>query len=323
MTEFVRRCEAMSLEIAQRRSRPFLLAAKVPQTIEGCRTDGFDVATWAAEDLVDIFTLGSRSMDVDVAAFRRITAGHNIKLLPCHDDYHTTDGYKHEPLEFLRGICAIGGSRAADGLVAFNWFSGSTALYPRLQPAFLYEAPAQRAALQEIGSLDTLAHKDKFFAVERRGGYPWAEGFFNRNDTAPLPLTLTGQGPSARLSVRIGDDLPAGTDRLNQVVLRLVLFGALPDEPVDAIWNGEALSLTVRDAEWKDPMIRSPQPQPASGGIGRWELDPEQRLLRVDFTVHPQRCRQGENAVEVRLAAGTPSDHVVKLEKLEVHVDYR
>ena len=74
VTDLVRSVRGMLLDVERKRCRPFLLAAKVPQNLKGCRIDGFNVEVWAAENLVDIFTLGS-PMDVDVAAFRRITAG--------------------------------------------------------------------------------------------------------------------------------------------------------------------------------------------------------------------------------------------------------
>ncbi len=38
------------------------------------------------------------AMDVDVAAYRRVAKGHNIKLHPCFDDHHATDGYRYPTL---------------------------------------------------------------------------------------------------------------------------------------------------------------------------------------------------------------------------------
>ena len=85
----------MLLEVAQNRRRPLLLAARVPCNLEGCRQDGFDIAMWARENLVDILTLGSRSIDCDIDEFRRVTRGRNIKLQPCHDDHLATDAYQY------------------------------------------------------------------------------------------------------------------------------------------------------------------------------------------------------------------------------------
>jgi len=52
---------------------------------------------------------------------------------------------------------------------------------------------AQRDAYREVGALAAMRGKDKVFALDRRGGYPWAVGFFNRNDTAPLPAAMNGR----------------------------------------------------------------------------------------------------------------------------------
>jgi hypothetical protein len=182
--------------------------------------------------------------------------------------------------------------------------------------------PVHRQAYREIGSLQTLAGQDKTFVVERRGGYPWAEGYFNRNDDAPLPLPLVRGSACAALRVRISDDLARNAPRLKQLVIRAVLCGAADDEQVEITCNGAGTALLVRDPAWKDPQIFSPRPQPASGGPGEYPVDPAQRLLRLDFTVDPAPCRQGENLVGIRLGNGTqasPADQIA-LEKLEVHL---
>ena len=111
----------MAEEVARDRGRPLLVSAKVPRNLEGCRVDGFDVETWVQEGLVDMFTLGSRSIDVDVTAYRRITEGRNIKLHPCFDDHHATDGYRYPPMEVLRGITSNWWQQGADGIMTFNW----------------------------------------------------------------------------------------------------------------------------------------------------------------------------------------------------------
>jgi hypothetical protein len=103
-----------------------------------------------------------------------------------------------------------------------------------------------------------------------------------------------------------------------------VLFGASDDEAVEATLNGASLPLSVRDAKWKDGQIFSPRPQPASGGTGQYKVNPDQRLLRLDFAVDPRVCRQGENAVQLRLAARSNESGAgpIALEKLELHVHY-
>lgn len=324
VTDLVRSVRGMLLDVERKRGRPFLLAAKVPQNLKGCRIDGFDVEVWAAENLVDIFTLGSRSMDVDVAAFRRITAGRNIKLQPCFDDHHTTDGYRFAPIEVLRGVFANWWQQGADSVCTFNWSNAPPEAQRELGDDYLPGPHAHQRAYQEVGSPDMMRFKDKVFPVERRGGYPWAEGYFNRNDDAPLPANLDRDGRPTELRLRISDDLPARAGRVQSVLLRAVLFGASDGKVVEATLNGVSLPLSVRDASWKDPQIFSPGAQPASGGSGQYKVNPDQRLLRLDFAVDLRACRQGENLVQLRLATRPNESGAgpVAVEKLELHVQY-
>ncbi len=328
LTDMVRRVRQMTLEIEKKRGRPFLLAVKVPHNLKGCRTDGFDVETWAQENLVDIFTLGSRTMDVDLAAFRRIIAGRNIKLQPCFDDHHATDAYQFAPIEFLRGVYANWWQQGADSVVTSNWANAPPELSRKIGVDFKHlgklnpGTPAQRQAYHEVGSPQTLAFKDKFFAVERRGAFIWAIGYFNLNPDSPLPVTLANDGALTSLRVKIGDNLRAHADKVKQVVVRAVLFGAGEKDNIELRLNGAVLPLAVRDHKWKDAHIFSPKPQPPAGSAGGFKVNPNQKLLRLDFTASPLACRLGENQVDLRIL-DADSRHIIVLEKLEIHIDYK
>ena len=196
----------MLLEVARQRGKPILLAARIPCNLEGCRVDGFDIPEWSRQNLVDILTLGTRSIDVDIAAFRDVTDGRNIKLQPCFDDHHATDAYQYPPIEFFRGVASNWWEQGADSLMTFNWFNANPELSKKM--GVLHAPDSERQAYHEIGSPKTLGGKDKTFAVQRRGGYPWAEGYCNRNDVAQLPLEIPVDGATVDIVVRIGDSLP-------------------------------------------------------------------------------------------------------------------
>lgn len=147
VTRFLQKVRLMLLDVEKSRGRPFLLAAKVPETLAGCRMDGFDVETWAQQNLVDI--LGSRSTDVDLKAFRRITAGRNIKLQPCLDDHHATDGYRFPPIEFFRGVFSNWWQQGADAVETFNWAAASSEVAGKLNAPLA--PPSQRQALSRSG----------------------------------------------------------------------------------------------------------------------------------------------------------------------------
>ena len=160
--------------------------------------------------------------------------------------------------------------------------------------------------------------------VQRRGGYPWAEGDFNRNDDAALPLQLPGDGGAKTLRLRIGDHVSANAQQIKQVGLRLIVFRAGASDEIEAKLNGGPLSLHVRDDDWKDRQIFSPQPQPPSGGADHWKINSHQRLSRLDYQVDPRLCKPGLNQVSLRVGAreSRNPDASIKLEKLEVHVRY-
>jgi hypothetical protein len=162
------------------------------------------------------------------------------------------------------------------------------------------------------------------FVVERRGGYPWAEGFFNRNDTAPLPVFLANDGRPARFTMRISDDLGAHSARVRQVALRLVLFRAAPGDQLEVRLNNRVLDSPQQDPEWKDPQIFSPKPQPASGGKGDYKIDPAQKLLLLRYPLVPGDCRLGKNEVSVRVLDREPflPGADIQIEKIEVTLEY-
>ena len=321
VTEFLRMVRAMLLDVEKKRGRPILLGVKVPRNLEGCRVDGFDVEAWAKQNLVDILTLGSRSIDVDIEGFRRVV-GPDVELQPCLDDHHATDGYRYPPIEFFRGVFSNWWQQGADSVSTFNWPAAPVDWATRVGGNA--GRPSHQQAYHEIGSPAAMRLKDKMFAVERRGGYPWAEGFFNRNDTAPLPVLLANDGRAANFTMRISDDLGAHSARVRQVALRLVLFRAAPGDQLEVRLNNRVLDSPQQDPEWKDPQIFSPKPQPASGGKGDYKIDPAQKLLLLRYSLAPGDCRLGKNEVSVRVLDREPflPGADIQIEKIEVTLEY-
>lgn len=103
-------------------------------------------------------------MDVDVEGIRAVV-GTEVQLQPCFDDYHTTDGYRHGSIEFLRGVFSNHFQRGADSVVTFNWPLGTSEACRIL--GSIVGPPSHQTAYQEVGEPETMAGKDKFFAIER------------------------------------------------------------------------------------------------------------------------------------------------------------
>lgn len=307
VTELLRQLRAMLTEVGRKRNRTFLLAAKVPETLRGCREDGFDLAAWAKDDLVDFLTLGSRTATVDVEAIRQVV-GPRVHLSPCIDDHHATDGYRYPPVEVFRGMAANWLQQGANSVTTFNWAAAPSGGH--------FAPPSQQAAYGEIGTLATLKGKDKLFFVERRGGYPWAEGYFNRNDQMLLPARLANHGAPSQFPIRVYET------EYTRAVISLVLFQARMTDTLEITVNGRVIGGFQADEAWKDPQIFSPRPQPNSGGKGDYKVDPNQRLLRLTAPMPNGLLKRGENLVSVRVVGRTTYriGEDIQIEKIEVAV---
>jgi len=332
LTEFMRMVRAMTLDIEENRGRPFLIAARVPETLEGCHFDGMDVETWACEHLVDIFVLGNRSFDVDIAAFRRITARTEIKLYPCLDDHHATDGYLHPPIEVFRGVFANWWHQGADGIQTFN-FAHSIPVEPD------HISTLHRQTYREIGSPAGLKHRDKTFVVQRRGGghgptvvpnpEDWTTPrwmYYLTNMLAPLPARLANDGKSdTLLMVYIADDL-AGECR---EVARVTVLVLLSDSSAEDLPANERLQTAIIAASKVHNLQNIPS---AKGIVDQIELRLNNALLArptVDegwlvFTAQPDQFAVGNNLLGLCIKERSPDAWGdISIEKLEVQVKYR
>ena len=305
MTNFIRKVRLMLQEVAEKRGRPFLLAVRVAASPAGCHYDGLDVETWARENLVDIIIMGVRSTEVDVAGFRAVVAGKPIKLYPSIDDAHSTDGYRHPPIEFFRGLAANWWQQGVDGILTFNFANESADMAPTIGLSAF--APHQQA-YHEIGDPEVLRFKDKMFVLQRRYGGGWGQlpsgwgtlpdatkhlwDFYqNMNAQAPLPAVLAPDGVPLIESLYVADDIAGNSDRVESVGLRTLLSGAAAEDVVEVKLNGILLTApTVQDDGWRI------------------------------FALTPRHCAVGENLVSARAAA---AEGPITIEKLEVHVNYK
>jgi len=318
LTSFLRNVRAMLQEQAAKRGRPFLLAARVPDSVEGCRTDGIDLEAWAAQGLVDVLVLGTRTIHVDVASFRKAVAGAPVKLLPSFDCYHATDGYHgDQSLDLLRGVFGNYLHQGADGVGIFNNPAGAAEHARRLglgqQANYDPEIPTT------CGSLDTIAGKPRYYPLDRRGGYAHVEGYGSSNSHAPLPVNLRYDGTASTLTLPVWEPVKAGT----QATLRLVLLHHVAGDEAAAQLNSIALKRSIVDAQWKDPRLFSPQPQPETVTPDALNKNlTAQKLTRIEFTVPIAALQRGENslAISVRRTGPFPASKPVTVEKVELHL---
>jgi hypothetical protein len=318
LTSFMRDVRATLQSQAAKRGRPFLLAARVPDSVEGCHADGLDIETWAREALVDVLILGTRTINVDVASFRKAMAGAHVKLLPSFDCYHATDGYHGD--QSLDIVCGVFGNylqQGADGVGTFNGIIGSPEQAKKL--GLTQTDTRDLQVFFTIGSLTTMSGKARYYPVERRGGYAHNEGHGSSNNHAPLPIVLRNDQTPSVLTLPIWEQVKSGT----AARLRVVLFQHVESDEVTVQLNGAALKQDLVDAQWKDPRIFSPDSQPATVTPGALVKNPAtQKLTCVEFLVPIEVLKRGENriAISVNRKGPFPPSTYVKVEKVEMHL---
>ena len=276
LTDFMRKVRRMTLDVARARGRPLLLAVRVPENLMGCHFDGIDIESWARELLVDLIVMGCRSFDVDIPAFRRITAGTPIKLYPAIDDHHSSDGYMWPPIEVFRGVFANWFHQGADGVQTFNWEHSTLESAERIGLKALNwpAAEAQYTAYMELAKPNGLHRKDKTFVVQRRGGghgpivipnpeawYTPRNMYFNSNMFAPLPAPLAWDGAAdTLLTLNVADDLAGDAEHLAAVDVRLLLSDPAAPVPAGERAAGPGRNRPDRPSR-PQPDERSPRPR--------------------------------------------------------------
>lgn len=299
LTDFMRSVRRMMLEEEKKKNKPMLLAARVSDCVEGCHFDGWDIETWAREGLVDILVIGGRSLEVDIAGFRRATRGTGVKLIPFIDDYHASTGYRQPPVEVFRGMAANWWAQEPDGVCTFNfaeYTDDGKPLMPRYQQVW-----------REIGSPETLKFKDKTFVVQTRWGEGGIEGarmglYFGTNRFAPLPAALTSDGNiDTLIPLNVGDDVSAYPERVDSLMLVVALSDATRPSRDDL---QDAFEVTLNGVN-----------------LGRARIDEKKWLA---FDVKPVHLAMGRNLVGVRIAKPDPAaKEEITVQKVELHVKYR
>ena len=329
LNEYMTRVREMSLEIAARRGRPLLLAARVPENLPGCHFDGLDIESWVRERWVDLLVLGVRSFDVDLSAFRRVVEGSEVKLYPSLDDHHASDGYQNPGIEVLRGVAANWWAQGADGIHTFNWNHGEDAPYKG------QDWSSHLQAYRELGHCERLAGKDKIFVVQRRGGghgptvipnpEDWSTpryAYANTNLLAQLPAAVANDGRTdTLLRIYLGGD----SKRVKSALLRLLL-----SDPGAAGLAEEQRLARVEVATIGHPDGRLIN-EPAAKGIEtliRVRLnniplaEPTVEQGWLIFALGPELVAVGEHLIGIGVVGRADGEAELVVEKAEIAVKY-
>ena len=258
ITDVQRATRQMTEGIAERRGRPFYLAARVAPTIETCQRLGYDIETWVVEGLVDILIpAGAAHTDpsIDLAPFLDLCQGTDIAVYPGFDA--RIDGYDFwhfagpEPLQQkenmrTRAVASRYHDLGADGLYLFNWYG---------------VRGSRRELMTQIGSRETLRKTDKIYAATHRYRVhegEWRGAFQHDRIWGQVPVTLketlTGDGPTIALNV--ADDLAVEPPK--EVVLRVRLNNWVRGDIVQLFWDG--VEMTDLDQEYNIQEVEAGNP---------------------------------------------------------------
>jgi hypothetical protein len=235
MTALIRRIRSMTEVEGQRRGRPFLVAIRVPDSVEYCRATGIDLERWLQDGLVDLLVTGGYYQLNPPNYSAALARKYGVKYYPSLDDSRVKD----ETARKLRASTASYRGRAlsawragADGVYLFNAFDPNDPIWRQLGSPTLLAAADREYFASVLGQ-----------GAAAGGAYPHAV-FMNvsrLNPAAPFPLK---PGESAETTFVTGESAPV------VAALRLQ-FKAPPNTATLAVrLNGTALSGGVARGEW-------------------------------------------------------------------------
>ncbi len=224
MTDLMRRMRRTTEELGQARHRPFLLAIRVPDSMDYCRALGLDVERWLQEELVDLLVAGEFQMNPwqeTVAMGRRhgvpVLAGLSESRLPAE-----SGPFRRQARESYRGRAAAAQAAGCSGVYLFNFYDAGRPVLRELQnPSLLRnlaqwyfatirprdEATRWLAGGASYGTMPVLAPDHPW--VLKPGGR--REALLEIGDPAGRPASLYARigAPTAKVQVTCGGEVLA------------------------------------------------------------------------------------------------------------------
>ena len=303
MTQFIRDTRAVLDEIGARKGKQIGLSVRVPNTLDGSRRLGLDVATWMAEDLIDIVvpsTFFAADLEEDISEWAALARNTPVRINPAIEEAYraghtagvTRSSYNPPVLlplthEMINAIAACHWRNGADGLYVFNWFSTA--------PTYEYD---NRAALDDIGAPLRLKYKNKCYVVMR------TDGSFPNCLPHPRQIPVLVGAERSAIKIVVADDLAETGARVRSACLYVHFTNLTVADKVEIKLNGEVL-----------PCINPMEPGVYNTRPTAWQ--------NYDVATNLVRCGANEISVRMiernqRLAAELP----VEVSDMEMEIQY-
>lgn len=161
MTGLLRRLRAMTVEVAEKRGRPLLIAVRVPDSTGFARAIGLDYEQWLKEDLIDILT-GTGYFHFEPWE-NLVALGHQygVPVYACLSGSRVVSSKNPgagspDKMPLWHGEAAQAWQAGVDGIYTFNVFNPRDELFRTLgSPETLMELPApHKAIIGEKGAMN-------------------------------------------------------------------------------------------------------------------------------------------------------------------------
>jgi hypothetical protein len=242
LTELLQRIRQHLNERGIQRGRPVRLAVRVDESLRSCHLNGFDVPTWIDLGLVDIVTLGSGVMDIEVEEFKRLATVKDVHIYPCLYGWPS----KYNPISeaLAAGLALNYHAQGADGVYLFNWF-------PHTKNNSEGTGSFQAGLLSQLGEPKMLRERQRhlMFAADR--GRPQRAYQYNWLHCV-LPELLRTDRP-LEATMRVYTKIQEGME----LVLQLQVENLQPHDDVAVTLNGEPVAGWSReDGDWLKTHIK-------------------------------------------------------------------
>jgi hypothetical protein len=232
LTELLQRVRRHLNARGKQRGRPIQLAVRVNESLVSCQKDGYDVATWIKQGLVDIVTLGSGVMDIEIEEFRQLAGRRKVHVYPCL--YGWPSKYSPIPAELATGLALNYWQQGADGIYLFNWF-------PHTRNNSEATGPYMATLLKQLGSPDTLRAGQSYWMFAADRGRPQRAYQYNWLHCV-LPAALPS-GKGLQATIRVGEQLPDDA----QITMQMLVENLQPNDVLAVTLNGVSIEYLVED----------------------------------------------------------------------------
>jgi len=294
LTDFMRDIRATLDAIGEKKGKYIEIIPRVPETIDACLREGYDVEAWLGEDLVDGVILGQgHCIPTDYAGWRALMKTRRVPLYSCVYGYG--GGHTPYPDEMVYAIAASFLDGGADGLYTFNW-------YPY--------GEFRKELLATFGDPEKLPGRTKRYHAAQRHVAIYTRGS-NVHAALPVELWPTSRDTGPEAPVYCADDLEANPAKSLELAVKLTHFGA--QDRVEVRLNGAVLG---------DPRVEpdAPGAEYLGGGTPIWRATGK---VWMKFDLEAAQLVEGVNTVTVILRERNPDITTnVVLERVELCVGY-